>query len=69
MKYVLAIALATLLTNAAFAADQAGTVPAKIAACKAQAKTDGLKATQSEFYAYMGGCLEHVTVAFNMPAK
>ena len=70
MKYVLTIAFAALISNTAFAADQAATVPAKIAACKAQARADGLKATQSEFYGYMSSCLDRIAVSFNtVPAK
>lgn len=70
MKTILLTTAALLLATNAFAADQAGTVPAKIAACKAQAKTDGLKATQSEFYGYMSSCLDRIAVSFDtVPAK
>ncbi len=42
----------------------------KVASCKAIAKTDGVKASSSEFYGYMAGCLDRVTVAVNVaPAK
>ena len=38
----------------------------KVASCRAQAKTDNVKATSSAFYTYMAGCIDKVQVTWNV---
>lgn len=57
----------SLLTSQAFAAElskaeQSAGFRLKVASCKAQAKTDGVKATTSAWYTHMAGCIDRVTV-------
>jgi hypothetical protein len=80
------LALAILGTTGAYAADaqrpakplgEAGTKAEasaifrlKVATCKADAKSAGVRTTTPDFYAYMGTCLDRVTVAVNIePSK
>lgn len=65
--YASAAAFILLLNGSAFAADlskaeQSAGFRLKVASCKAQAKTDAVKATSSAFYSYMAGCIDRVTV-------
>ncbi len=69
MKMILALSFATLLASNAFAAskgEDSANFRLKVATCKATAKTDGVKTNDAAFYAYMGACLDKVTVAVNV---
>jgi hypothetical protein len=72
MKTILLASAALLIATSAYAgkAEDSATFRVKVVTCKASAKTDGVKTNSAEFYSYMGGCLDRVTVAVNLaPAK
>lgn len=57
----------SLLTSQAFAGElskgeQSAGFRLKVASCKAQAKTDGVKAITSAWYTHMAGCIDRATV-------
>lgn len=65
--YVSAAAFVLILNGSAFAGElskgeQSAAFRLKVASCKAQAKTDGVKAVASAWYTHMAGCIDRVTV-------
>jgi hypothetical protein len=67
MQYLLAIAFAALLASSASAAElsksgQTAVFRVKVAECKSQAKEAGVKAASTDFYTFMAGCIDKVTV-------
>jgi len=69
MIYLLSTAVVLFAITSAHAgskAEDSATFRLKVATCKATAKADGVKSTTPDFYAYMGTCLERVTVAVNI---
>jgi hypothetical protein len=75
MKKIALIAASLFIASTAHAADQSkaeqtAIFRVKVATCKAQAKEHGVKTASSEFYAYMGECVDRVNVAVDTtPAK
>ena len=66
MKY-LVIAISILASSGAFAAEaskatQSALFRVRVAECKDQAKATQVKATTVEFYTFMAGCIDKVTV-------
>jgi hypothetical protein len=71
MKYLLIASFASLLATTAFAAEisktqQTAEFRVKAAVCKAQAKGASIALASSEFYTYMGTCLDRVNVAVSI---
>ena len=69
MKTILLTTAALLLATNAFAGSKAednATFRLKVAACKAESKAAMNKASSSDFYSHMAGCLDRVTVAVNV---
>lgn len=69
MKTIVTASILALLSTAAFAAskgEDSAVFRMKVATCKTMAKTDGVKTSEPAFYAYMGTCLDKVTVAVNV---
>jgi hypothetical protein len=71
MKKYLVILASLAIASTAHAADQSKAEQSaafrlKVATCKAQAKESGVKTNSSDFYAYMGPCLDKVTIAVNI---
>ena len=69
MHYIFAIAFALVLASSANAAEaqlskagQSAVFRVKVAECKAQAKSTGVKANDSAWFAFMGSCVDKTTV-------
>jgi len=67
MPYLLALAFASLMASSAFAAEQSKATQSaifrvRVAECKTMAKDAQVKANSTEFYTFMAGCIDKVTV-------
>lgn len=73
-KFYIAAAIACLMiSSSAFAAgkgQETAEQRLKVAACKDDAKSAGIKTSAPDFYSHMAGCLDRTTVAVNVtPVK
>lgn len=67
MQYLLALAFASLMASTAFAAERSKATESaifrvRVAECKTQAKAAAVATNSVEFYTFMAGCVERVTV-------
>jgi hypothetical protein len=69
-KFYIAASIAILMiSSSAFAAgkgQESAEQRLKVAACKDDAKANGIKTSSPDFYSHMASCLDRTTVAVNV---